>query len=77
MPAGVPHCFYVESEGGARALHTGSPGGLWDFHAAAGHQAPSYELPPAEPMDIAALTELAAQHGTEILGPPPGPVRNS
>jgi hypothetical protein len=64
------HSFYVESEDGARVLHTGSPGGLWDFHAAAGRPASSHTLPPVEPMDVERLTALASQHELEILGPP-------
>jgi quercetin dioxygenase-like cupin family protein len=70
LPAGVPHSFYVESEDGARVLHTGSPGGLWDFHAAAGRPAPALTLPPSEPMDIERLNALAAEHALDILGPP-------
>jgi quercetin dioxygenase-like cupin family protein len=70
MPPGVPHSFYVESEGGARALHTGSPGGLWDFHAEVGRPAPELALPPQEPMDIEGLMAAAERHGIDILGPP-------
>jgi quercetin dioxygenase-like cupin family protein len=70
LPAGVPHGFYVESEDGARALHTGSPTGLWDFHAAVGRPAPSLTLPAREPLDPERLAAVAAEHAIEILGPP-------
>src|SRR5215470_937941 len=66
LPAGVPHGFYVESPDGARALHTGSPTGLWDFHTEVGRPAPQLTLPPAEPLDPERLGAIAAQHGIDI-----------
>jgi quercetin dioxygenase-like cupin family protein len=70
LPARVPHSFYVESEGGARVLHTGSPGGLWYFHAEVGRSAVYYGIPEPEPIDPARVDAIAARHGLEILGPP-------
>jgi quercetin dioxygenase-like cupin family protein len=70
LPAGVPHSFYVESKAGARALHTASPGGLWDFHAEAGRPAESLTIPPAEPIDPERVGAIASRHALEILGPP-------
>ncbi len=70
LPVGVPHSFYVESDG-ARALHTANPGVLWDFHAACGRPADdATALPPAEEIDVARVLEVAARHEVEILGPP-------
>jgi quercetin dioxygenase-like cupin family protein len=70
LPARVPHSFYVESAGGARVLHTGSPGGLWDFHAACGRPADYYGIPEPEPIDGERVAAIAARYGIEILGPP-------
>jgi len=70
LPARVPHSFYVESAGGARVLHTGSPGGLWDFHAEMGRPAEYYGMPEPEAIDPAHAAAVAARHGLEILGPP-------
>jgi quercetin dioxygenase-like cupin family protein len=70
LPARVPHSFYVESDGGARTLHTGSPGGLWDFHAEIGRPADYHAVPEPEPIDAARVDAIAARHGIEILGPP-------
>jgi hypothetical protein len=51
-------------------LHTGSPTGLWDFHAECGRPAEYYGIPEPEAIDPARVAAIAARHGVEILGPP-------
>jgi primosomal protein N' (replication factor Y) len=40
---------------------------------AAGEPAPTAAIPPAGPLEVERLSEVAAPHGIEILGPPPEP----
>jgi quercetin dioxygenase-like cupin family protein len=70
-PRDVPHTFTVASEQ-ARFLLVTEPAVFDAFFRAASEPAARLEIPPppAEPPDIAGLTELAARYGIEILGPP-------
>jgi quercetin dioxygenase-like cupin family protein len=69
-PRGVPHTYRVESQT-ARWLLINSPAGFERFLRAASEPAASEQLPHARrPFDSAALAQLAAEQGIEILGPP-------
>jgi quercetin dioxygenase-like cupin family protein len=69
-PKGVPHTFRA-GDAGARVLTISTPGGFADFVRAMGVPAEREELPVLEgPPDIVRLTEIAARHGIEFVGPP-------
>lgn len=69
-PRGRPHTYRVESDTAAW-LVVNSPAGFERFLMAVAEPAPRPELPPpGRPLDAAALTHFAAEHGIEILGPP-------
>jgi mannose-6-phosphate isomerase-like protein (cupin superfamily) len=68
-PRGIPHSFLVE-EGPARVLVLTTPGGFGEFVREAGQPAPERVIPPPAEPDVAALTEVAARHRIEIVGPP-------
>ena len=75
-PKEVPHAFRVDT-GPARLLFVLSPGGFEDLVREMGE--PTRELsippPPEAPPDeaeIERMAAIAARHGNEILGPPPG-----
>jgi len=74
LPRQLPHAFVVTSHD-ARFITLHTPSGFDEFTLAAGAPAnPPFEVPPAElPPDPAALAEIAASYGIEILGPPPLP----
>jgi quercetin dioxygenase-like cupin family protein len=59
-PRGIPHSYEVGA-GGARVLVSSVPSGFERFVA---------DVAALEQVDPAALTEVAARHGIEILGPP-------
>jgi mannose-6-phosphate isomerase-like protein (cupin superfamily) len=65
LPRGRPHAFTVTSPSPVRLLQLTWPGGFDRFAAAVA------ALPPGAP-DPVQLTRLAAEHGYEITGPPPG-----
>lgn len=71
LPAGVPHTFLVGPDEPLRTLQITTPSGFEDFAAAAGGPAGERWLPPAAEVDPAALARAAAEHGIELLGPPP------
>jgi hypothetical protein len=52
-------------------LQITTPAGFETFAAAAGEPARARRLPEPGPFDPAALARIAAEHGVEILGPPP------
>ena len=70
-PRDVPHTFVVSSDE-ARFLLVTEAAGFEDFMRAAGQPAERLEIPPpaSEPPDVAALSQLAASYGIDIIGPP-------
>jgi quercetin dioxygenase-like cupin family protein len=56
-----------------RVLNLTTPAGFEEFYREVGEPVPDRDNPPPkrEP-DVGALAATAAQHGVEILGPPPG-----
>ncbi len=73
-PKDVPHAFTVDS-GPAKLLFVLSPAGLEDLVRDMGEPAGSLTVPPQAPPSEAEMLQMAAiaaQHGAEILGPPPG-----
>lgn len=71
LPAGLAHTFVVGSTEPLRVLQITTPSGFEAFAAALGEPARERRLPDPGPIDVAALTRVAAAHGIEILGPPP------
>ena len=75
-PKEVPHAFSVDS-GPARLLFVLSPAGFEDLVREMGEPAreltipPQPEVPPDE-AEMQQMAAIAARHGNEILGPPPG-----
>jgi uncharacterized cupin superfamily protein len=74
-PAGVSHTFRLDSPD-ARLLLLITPGasGHEAMFAEMGEPASDHVLPapPEAPPDFASLGSIAAKHGTNVLGPPPG-----
>ena len=75
-PKEVPHAFAVDS-GPARLLFVLSPAGFENLVREMGEPARELTIPPQadEPPDEAEMQRMAAiaaRHGNEILGPPPG-----
>ncbi len=70
-PRRVPHTFMVTSEE-ARFLLVTEPAGFEGMMRTVGEPATSLTIPPppTEPPDVAALTQVCARYGIEILGPP-------
>jgi hypothetical protein len=75
-PKEVPHAFTVDT-GPARLLFVLSPAGFEDLVREMGEPAreliipPQPEGPPDE-AEMQRMAAIAARHGNEILGPPPG-----
>lgn len=74
-PKGVAHTYRVESDVPARMLVVCTPGDFAAFVVAASRPAERPELPPPPPgppsdEEVAAIGELAAEHGIDLLGPP-------
>ncbi len=75
-PKDVPHAFTVDS-GPARLLFILSPAGFEDLLRDMGEPAraltmpPQPEAPPSE-AEMQQMSAMAAQHGVEFIGPPPG-----
>ena len=67
---GVPHAFRVASAE-ARYLTVHTPAGHERFYAAAGEPAATATLPAVVPPDMPRLEAACAEHGVELLGPPP------
>lgn len=72
-PQGVAHTYRVESDE-ARWLTVTAKGDFERFVRAVGRVAERRDLPvrgvPPSPEAIAALAQVAAQHGIELVGPP-------
>lgn len=71
-PKGVEHAIRVGEAGPARMLVMAFPGRFVDFVAELGVPAPERRLPDPYPLDPQRLAEVAARHGIDIVGPPPG-----
>ena len=72
LPRGVPHRYELATEE-VRLLNLCVPAGFEGFFRALSEPAPTVTLPPAPdgPPDISRLLAAAADHGVELLGPPP------
>ena len=75
-PEEVPHAFKVDS-GPARLLFVLSPAGFEDLVREIGEPARELTIPPQpeappEEAEMQRMAAIAARHGNEILGPPPG-----
>jgi quercetin dioxygenase-like cupin family protein len=71
-PREVPNGFRIEGHTPARVLLICTPGAGFDrFIYEAGESATAPGFPPPEPPDVARLTRLAAEAGTDVLGPLP------
>lgn len=70
-PRGIPHTFLVSSET-ARFLLVTEPGNFSGFLRTLAQPADAVVIPPpaTEPPDVAAMSQVAAEYGIEILGPP-------
>jgi quercetin dioxygenase-like cupin family protein len=72
-PRDVPHAYRVTADGPARWLVLTTPGSFGDFVSAMARPAETDGLPapsgPPTPEQAQGLTEVAALHGIEILGP--------
>lgn len=71
LPVGLPHSFVVGPDEPLRSLVITTPSGFEHFVAEIGEPAAEHRLPDPVPFDPAALSQIAARHGIEILGPPP------
>jgi mannose-6-phosphate isomerase-like protein (cupin superfamily) len=70
LPRDVPHTFKVTSATDAHLLTLLSPGGGEQFFVAGGVPAESAGLPAHNVTDIPTMLRIAADYGTEIVGPP-------
>ncbi|MBW3633225.1 MAG: quercetin 2,3-dioxygenase [Chloroflexi bacterium] len=72
LPRGVPHRYELSSEE-ARLLNLCVPAGFENFYRTLSEPALDLTLPPAPegPPDVPRLLATAADHGIDILGPPP------
>jgi quercetin dioxygenase-like cupin family protein len=70
-PRDIPHTFTVSSET-ARYLLVTQPGDFAEFMQTLSEPATEAVIPPpaTEPPDVAAMAQVAAEYGIEILGPP-------
>jgi len=76
-PRDVPHAFCVESTQ-ARMLVVATPGGFERFFFDTGEPARALTVPPpaGAPPDLDALVAALAEHGVDIVGPPPAPTNS-
>ena len=70
IPGGTVHAFKVDSES-ARYLIITTPQHE-RFYRAISERASTRSLPPPRPLDMDKVEAACAEHGVEILGPPPG-----
>lgn len=73
-PRGVPHAFRLETSDATLVLLV-SPGPAHEaMFREMGEPATARSIPeaPAIPPDVPELAKIAARHGTQIVGPPPG-----
>ena len=73
-PRAVPHAFCVESAQ-ALLLVVATPAGFEQFFFDTGEPAAALTVPPraAAPPDLDALVAALADHGVDVLAPPPTP----
>jgi hypothetical protein len=72
LPSGIAHTFRAIGDGPSRVLTIAVPGAFGEFFREFGRPAEGAGLPPAAPVDIPALRQMAARYGTEFVGPPLG-----
>jgi mannose-6-phosphate isomerase-like protein (cupin superfamily) len=77
LPRRVPHTFVVEGNAPARLLTLMTPGGAEGFFVEAGEPADGDEPPPAAPLDVELLKQIAEKFGAEIVGAPMRPTTGS
>jgi quercetin dioxygenase-like cupin family protein len=70
LPRDVAHTFVVEGDRPARMLTLLTPGGGEGVFIEGGRRPEHDGLPPLTPPDIAALKQVSARFGAEIVGPP-------
>jgi hypothetical protein len=75
-PKDIPHTYRVDSDP-AKQLFVLSPAGFEDFIREMGEPARLLTVPPQPEASLSEaemqqLAAIAARHGIEILGPPPG-----
>lgn len=70
LPRGIPHSFKNVGQTLGKFLVLGTPAGLDQYFVDAGTPALEEGLRP-QPLDFRQMAAIAAQHGVEILGPPP------
>ena len=70
FPRGIPHWFRIEGTEPARLLQFNMPAGVERFFMEVGEPAVELVLPPAKPIDVGRLAEIAGKYNLEILGPP-------
>ena len=70
LPRAVPHSFAVTGGRDCRLLQITAPAKFEGFVAEAGRPAQSLTLPEPSAPDVAALAEVAAKYGNELVGPP-------
>jgi mannose-6-phosphate isomerase-like protein (cupin superfamily) len=73
LPRDVPHTFVVEGDRPARMLTLLTPGGGEGVFIEGGRTPDGDGLPPPAPPDVAALKQVSARYGAEIVGPPLAP----
>lgn len=71
LPRGVSHGFTVTGNAPLRGLQLTVPAGFEHFIAQAGEPAQAPTLPPPAAPDVEKLVAAAAEHGIDILIPPP------
>ena len=70
LPRDVPHTFVVEGDEDAHLLTLLTPGGGERFFVDAGREPEGPGLPAPGPPDVPKLKSVAADYGSEIVGPP-------
>ena len=75
-PRNVPHAFCIESTQ-ARLLVVATPAGFEQFFFDTGEPAAALTVPPppSAPPDLDVLIAALADHGVDVLGPPPAPTQ--
>lgn len=77
LPKGVPHTFQVRSDTARFVCVTGSGSGHPRFDqmvAALGADVSEPVLPVPGEIDAAQVAQVCAEHGIDIVGPPPAPL---